>query len=84
MNGEETQDRHDRPGIAVRACVRLIILYQKTLSHIIGRQCRFEPTCSHYGIEALRRHGLLKGSWLTTRRFLRCHPFARGGIDRVP
>ncbi|MEM6710278.1 MAG: membrane protein insertion efficiency factor YidD [Pseudomonadota bacterium] len=58
--------------------------YQLTLSPLIGNQCRHHPTCSHYGIEALKRHGALRGLWLTTTRLLRCHPFARGGFDPVP
>lgn len=46
--------------------------------------CRFAPSCSAYAIEALQRHGALRGSWLAVRRLLRCHPFTPGGVDRVP
>lgn len=46
--------------------------------------CRHDPSCSHYGIEALRVHGLLKGSWLTLRRLSRCHPWGTHGYDPVP
>jgi uncharacterized protein len=46
--------------------------------------CRFYPTCSHYGIEAFRQHGALKGMWLTVIRILKCHPFHPGGVDLVP
>jgi hypothetical protein len=46
--------------------------------------CRYLPTCSQYGYEAVHRHGLTKGSWFTLRRLLRCHPFAAGGYDPVP
>jgi uncharacterized protein len=61
-----------------------IRVYQVTLSAWVGGQCRFYPTCSHYGLEAYRRHGVVRGTWLTARRVLRCHPFSRGGYDPVP
>jgi putative membrane protein insertion efficiency factor len=66
---------------ALRGLVRA---YQLTLSSLLGRQCRFLPTCSHYAMEALETHGALKGSALAFRRFLRCHPFAAAGYDPVP
>jgi len=60
-------------------------IYQETLSPYIGRQCRFIPTCSNYFIEAVTKHGAMKGSYLGTRRILRCHPFSRkSGYDPVP
>ena len=62
----------------------IIKLYQLTLSPLFGRQCRFHPTCSWYGLEALRRFGAIKGAWLTLRRLARCHPFSTGGYDPVP
>jgi uncharacterized protein len=46
--------------------------------------CRFQPTCSEYAYIAIHRYGLLRGGWLATRRLLRCHPFAKGGVDNVP
>ena len=58
--------------------------YQLTLSPLLGRQCRFLPTCSHYAVEAVERHGAVKGGWLAFRRILRCHPFAAAGYDPVP
>ncbi len=58
--------------------------YQLVLSPLLGRQCRFLPTCSHYAMEALERHGGVKGGWLALRRILRCHPFAAAGYDPVP
>lgn len=64
--------------------LKLIRLYQLTLSPFLGRQCRFEPTCSHYGIEAIKRFGASKGSILTVKRILRCHPWHAGGLDPVP
>lgn len=61
-----------------------IRFYQATLSSLLGGRCRFYPSCSEYGIEALKAHGMVKGSWLILRRILRCHPFHRGGVDLVP
>lgn len=64
--------------------IRLIRLYQLTLSALIGRQCRFYPSCSSYAMEAIERHGVAAGSWLAVRRVGRCHPFHPGGFDPVP
>ncbi len=64
--------------------VGLIRLYQLTLSGFIGHTCRHLPTCSEYGYEAIARHGLLPGGWLTLRRVARCGPFGTSGIDNVP
>ncbi|MGL5799477.1 MAG: membrane protein insertion efficiency factor YidD, partial [Plesiomonas sp.] len=61
-----------------------IKVYQWVISPLIGPRCRFQPTCSHYGIEALRRFGAVKGSWLTIKRVLKCHPLNVGGYDPVP
>jgi putative membrane protein insertion efficiency factor len=58
--------------------------YQWTIRPIIGAQCRFEPSCSHYAIEALVVHGALRGSALVARRVLRCNPWHEGGFDPVP
>ena len=62
----------------------LIRLYQKTISPWIPCCCRFTPSCSRYALEAYRRHGLWRGSWLTIWRLMRCQPFCRGGWDPVP
>jgi uncharacterized protein len=59
-------------------------VYQLTLRGVIGAHCRFEPSCSHYAIEALRTHGALDGSLLAARRVLRCNPWTPGGYDPVP
>lgn len=64
--------------------VKLIRLYQFTLSPYMGRQCRYTPTCSNYAIEALQKHGLLRGGWLAVRRILRCAPWGGSGYDPVP
>jgi putative membrane protein insertion efficiency factor len=62
----------------------MIRIYQKALSPLLPSSCRFVPTCSAYGIEALQKHGVLKGGWLTLKRILSCHPFGRSGYDPVP
>ena len=66
------------PSLAVIGLVRL---YQMTLSPIIGRQCRFRPTCSQYMIEAVEKYGAVKGTSKGLWRILRCNPFCRGGYD---
>jgi putative membrane protein insertion efficiency factor len=63
----------------------LIRLYQLTFSRGMPQgTCRFYPTCSHYGYQAIYRYGVFKGGWLATWRVLRCQPFSRGGYDPVP
>lgn len=62
----------------------LIRLYQITLSPIFGGACRFEPSCSAYALEAVERHGAVRGARLALARLLRCHPFGAAGYDPVP
>ncbi len=62
----------------------LIKGYKLFLSPLVGNQCRFEPTCSTYALEAITRYGAIKGSWLTIKRLVRCHPLCKGGEDPVP
>ncbi len=64
--------------------VLLILLYKVTLSPFIGRQCRFEPTCSTYALGAYREWGVFRGTTLTVKRLSRCHPLHKGGYDPVP
>jgi len=65
--------------------IALITLYQKTISPALpGQTCRFYPSCSSYAIEAIRKYGGLRGSWLAAKRILRCHPLHPGGFDPVP
>jgi len=61
-----------------------IRLYQMTISRMLPPSCRFYPSCSHYGYEAVQKHGAVKGSWLTLKRLARCQPFHPGGYDPVP
>ncbi len=58
--------------------------YQVALSPLLPAACRYYPTCSHYAIEALEKHGALRGGWLAVKRIARCHPFRPGGYDPVP
>ena len=62
----------------------LITLYQKTLSHVIGRQCRFYPSCSEYTKQAIIKHGFFLGCTLGAYRIIRCNPLCKGGLDPVP
>ncbi len=70
--------------LLARAVAGLFRLWQLTFSAVLPPTCRFSPSCSHYGIEALRRHGLLAGLWLAAARILRCHPWGGSGLDPVP
>ena len=72
------------PGLPARVLLVLIEAYRLVLSPLIGGFCRYVPTCSAYGAEAIRRHGAARGSWLALRRICRCHPFHPGGYDPVP
>jgi len=64
--------------------ILLIKFYQRTISVLLPPSCRFTPSCSNYAIEALRKHGLFKGSFLTIKRISRCHPWGGSGHDPVP
>ncbi len=58
--------------------------YRYLISPLLGPTCRFYPTCSSYAIEAIERHGITRGTWLTLRRLIRCNPWHPGGVDMVP
>ncbi|TCO25186.1 hypothetical protein EV200_104222 [Pedobacter psychrotolerans] len=62
----------------------LIRIYQYAISPMLGANCRFTPTCSQYGIEAIRKHGPFKGGWMAIKRIGRCHPWGKHGHDPVP
>jgi hypothetical protein len=70
--------------LAARAIALPVHAYRVILSPWVGHSCRFQPTCSAYALEALEKHGALRGSWLALRRIGRCHPFGGSGIDNVP
>ncbi|WP_203554914.1 membrane protein insertion efficiency factor YidD [Bacillus sp. B15-48] len=67
-----------------KAMLKLIRFYQIVISPLKPPTCRFYPTCSHYGLEAVKRFGPFKGGWLTLVRIMKCHPFHPGGFDYVP
>ena len=64
--------------------IGLVGLYRSWISPLTPPSCRFTPTCSAYAMEALERHGAIRGSWLSVRRILRCHPWGGSGFDPVP
>jgi hypothetical protein len=66
------------------AALALLRIYRVAISPALGEACRYEPTCSLYAQQAIQRFGVLRGILLAVRRILRCHPFARGGLDPVP
>ncbi len=67
-----------------RILVILIRAYQWLLSPFLGQNCRYHPSCSHYAVEAVERHGPIRGTWMALRRVGRCHPWHEGGYDPVP
>ena len=73
-----------RPSVAAAALRGAIAVYRVTLSPLLGRQCRYLPTCSRYADEAVATHGAWVGGWLALARLLRCNPFGAAGYDPVP
>lgn len=69
---------------AQSCCIGVLRVYQLFLSPILPAACRFHPSCSDYAIEAVRKHGALRGSSLAAQRILRCQPLCKGGYDPVP
>ncbi|KAB2928124.1 MAG: membrane protein insertion efficiency factor YidD [Dechloromonas sp.] len=64
--------------------IGLIRVYQYAISPLMGRSCRYVPTCSEYTVDAIRKYGAIKGGWLGAKRIGRCHPWHPGGYDPVP
>lgn len=84
-SGSERARRAGQPASLARsAAIGLIRAYQVVISPLLGPACRFEPSCSRYAAEAIRRHGVVRGATLAARRLARCHPFHPGGFDPVP
>jgi uncharacterized protein len=77
-------DARPRLGLLQAFLLGLIEIYRCTLAYLLGGQCRFYPSCSRFGLDAIRMHGAGRGSWLTLKRLGRCHPFHPGGYDPVP
>jgi putative membrane protein insertion efficiency factor len=71
-------------GVLAKVLIAPIRLYQRFLSPLLPPSCRYSPTCSAYAVEALQRHGPVKGLWLAVRRIGRCHPWGASGYDPVP
>jgi putative membrane protein insertion efficiency factor len=70
--------------LPARLLMGLILVYRYSLASIMGQRCRFAPSCSEYGLEAVQRHGAIKGGWLAARRIARCNPWGGSGYDPVP
>ena len=93
ISGERRKTCFKRDDLAPRRCLDRLLIpvwvlllrsYRVLISPLFAGSCRFEPSCSHYAEEAVRRHGSLRGFWLTLRRLARCHPLHAGGYDPVP
>lgn len=83
-SGDATVDEGPRPSPVARIMIGALRFYKRWISPAFPPVCRFYPSCSSYGIEALQVHGVLRGSYLTVRRLLRCGPWHPGGLDPVP
>jgi len=77
-------EKRPAQGVVAHVLIAAITLYRYTFSVILGRQCRYLPTCSEYASESIRRHGAWRGGWLALGRISRCHPWGGEGFDPVP
>jgi putative membrane protein insertion efficiency factor len=66
------------------AMILFIRAYQWCIAPLLGETCRFYPSCSHYAVEAISKHGGLKGGWMAAKRIIKCNPWHSGGVDEVP
>jgi putative membrane protein insertion efficiency factor len=73
-----------RPLITTSVLILLVRAYQRAVSPLFPAACRYTPSCSEYAVQALSRHGLVRGLWYAAARIVRCHPWAAGGHDPVP
>lgn len=65
-------------------CVAILVAYRAVISPLYGDVCRYYPSCSSYALQAIQQHGVIRGIWMGSRRILRCHPWAPGGVDDIP
>ena len=84
FSGLQLMDLQEIKMMFGRLIIWMVRGYQRLISRYTPSSCRFYPTCSQYGLQAISRHGLLRGVWLGSWRILRCNPWSAGGIDRVP
>ena len=79
---EQSQRGSENP--VAHGAIALVRVYQRFISPLFPPCCIYSPTCSQYAVEAIEKHGFLKGTWLAFKRILRCNPFHKGGFDPVP
>ncbi|MFM7022598.1 MAG: membrane protein insertion efficiency factor YidD [Flavobacteriales bacterium] len=70
--------------LILKILIGMVRLYQGMISPFLGAKCRYDPTCSNYAVDALKKHGIFHGSWLSLKRFMSCHPWGGKGYDPVP
>ena len=70
--------------LSARIAVAVVRVYQVIVAPVLGPACRYEPSCSQYAVEAIERHGVLRGAWRASKRLTRCHPMGDSGYDPVP
>ena len=84
-NNRRRSKKHGfRLRMRTRAGRAILVAYRAVISPLYGDVCRYYPSCSRYAMEAIQQHGVVRGIWFGTRRILRCHPWAAGGVDDIP